>query len=68
MTEPELWTHPETVGSEDVTRFKVEALDGSIGKVDEVTQPERIWLPSGRHDFREEGHASGAGHQTSGRR
>lgn len=33
----ELWTYPDTVGRLDVTGFDVEALDGSIGKVDEAT-------------------------------
>ena len=33
----ELWTYPETVGRLDLSGFEVEALDGSIGKVDEVT-------------------------------
>jgi hypothetical protein len=34
----DLWTYPETVGRLDLTGFEVEALDGSIGKVDEATQ------------------------------
>jgi hypothetical protein len=34
----ELWTYPETVGRLDLTGFEVEAVDGSIGKVDEATQ------------------------------
>jgi hypothetical protein len=34
----ELWTYPETVGRLDLTGFDVEAVDGSIGKVDEATQ------------------------------
>jgi hypothetical protein len=33
----DLWTYPETIGRLDVTGFKVEAADGSIGKVDEST-------------------------------
>jgi hypothetical protein len=33
-----LWTYPETVGRLDLTGFDVDALDGSIGKVDEATQ------------------------------
>jgi len=33
----ELWTYPETLGRLDVTGFDVEAQDGSIGKVEEVT-------------------------------
>jgi hypothetical protein len=33
----ELWTYPETVGRLDLSGFDVEALDGSIGKVDEAT-------------------------------
>jgi hypothetical protein len=32
-----LWTYPETVGRMDLTGFDVEAVDGSIGKVDEAT-------------------------------
>ena len=32
-----LWTYPETVGRMDLTGFEVEAVDGSIGKVDEAT-------------------------------
>lgn len=31
----DLWTFPDTVGRLDVTGFQVEAVDGSIGKVDE---------------------------------
>jgi hypothetical protein len=33
----DLWTYPENIGRLDVTGFKVEAADGSIGKVDEST-------------------------------
>jgi hypothetical protein len=33
-----LWTYPDTVGRLDLTGFDVEAVDGSIGKVDEATQ------------------------------
>ena len=33
----DMWTYPETLGRLDVTGFDVEAKDGSIGKVDEVT-------------------------------
>jgi hypothetical protein len=34
----EMWTHrDETVGDLDVTGYSVEAVDGSIGKVDEAT-------------------------------
>jgi PRC-barrel domain protein len=35
--ERDMWTYPETLGRLDVTGFVVEAQDGSIGKVDEVT-------------------------------
>jgi hypothetical protein len=35
--ERDLWTYPETVGRLDVSGFEVEAVDGSIGKVDEAT-------------------------------
>jgi hypothetical protein len=34
----DLWTYPKTVGRIDLTGFEVEAVDGSIGKVDEATQ------------------------------
>ena len=34
----DLWTYPETVGRMDLTGFDVEAVDGSIGKVDEAAQ------------------------------
>ena len=34
----DLWTYPETIGRLDLTGFDVEAVDGSIGKVDEATQ------------------------------
>jgi PRC-barrel domain len=34
----DLWTYPETVGRIDLTGFDVEAVDGSIGQVDEATQ------------------------------
>jgi hypothetical protein len=38
MTNLDLWTYPETSWSDlDVVGFKVEALDGSIGKIDEAT-------------------------------
>ena len=33
----DLWTHPDTVGRLDLTGFEVEAVDGTIGKVDEAT-------------------------------
>jgi hypothetical protein len=34
----DIWTYrEETVGDVDLTGFKVEAVDGSIGKVDEAT-------------------------------
>src|SRR5678815_397208 len=32
-----LWTYPDTVGRLQMTGFEVEAVDGSIGKVDEAT-------------------------------
>jgi hypothetical protein len=32
-----MWTYPESLGRLNVTGFDVEAKDGSIGKVDEVT-------------------------------
>jgi PRC-barrel domain len=32
-----LWTYPETVGRLEMAGFEVEAVDGSIGKVDEAT-------------------------------
>jgi hypothetical protein len=35
--ERDLWTYPETVGRLDMSGFDVEAVDGSIGKVDEAT-------------------------------
>jgi hypothetical protein len=35
--ESELWTYREPVRNVDLTGFKVEAMDGSIGKVDEAT-------------------------------
>ena len=34
----DLWTYDETIGRLDLTGFEVEAVDGSIGKVDEATQ------------------------------
>jgi hypothetical protein len=38
MTVAEIWTlNVETVPNVDLSGFKVEALDGSIGKVDEAT-------------------------------
>src|SRR5215218_8595839 len=36
-TTTDLWTFPDTVGRLDLTGFGVEAVDGSIGKVDEAT-------------------------------
>jgi hypothetical protein len=36
--EVDIWTYrEETIGDVDLTGFKVEAVDGSIGKVDEAT-------------------------------
>jgi hypothetical protein len=35
--ERDLWTYPESVGRLDTSGFDVEAVDGSIGKVDEAT-------------------------------
>jgi PRC-barrel domain len=32
-----MWAYPEELGRLDITGFDVEAKDGSIGKVDEVT-------------------------------
>ncbi|HET8872717.1 MAG TPA: PRC-barrel domain-containing protein [Gaiellaceae bacterium] len=38
MSTMELWTYRETsIGTMDLTGFEVEAVDGSIGKVDEAT-------------------------------
>jgi hypothetical protein len=37
MMESNLWTYRETVRDVDLTGFKVEAVDGSIGKIDEAT-------------------------------
>jgi hypothetical protein len=38
MSTTELWTYRETsIGTMDLTGFDVEAVDGSIGKVDEAT-------------------------------
>jgi hypothetical protein len=38
MSAPEIWTYRETVaGTTDLTGYEVEAIDGSIGKVDEAT-------------------------------
>ena len=38
MSTTDLWTHADTtIGTTDLTGFKVEAIDGSIGKVDEAS-------------------------------
>jgi hypothetical protein len=37
MMDPELWTYRDTVRHLDLTGFKVEAVDGSIGKIDEAS-------------------------------
>jgi hypothetical protein len=38
MTAADLWTYrDETIGTMDVTGYDVEAIDGSIGKIDEAT-------------------------------
>jgi hypothetical protein len=37
MTIAEMWTFTSTTANVDLTGFKVEARDGSIGKVDEAT-------------------------------
>ncbi len=38
MTAADLWTYrDETIGTTDVTGYEVEAIDGSIGKIDEAT-------------------------------
>ncbi len=38
MTARDMWTYgDETIGDVDLTGFEVEALDGSIGKVDEAS-------------------------------
>jgi hypothetical protein len=37
MTSAEMWTFTTTTANVDLTAFKVEARDGSIGKVDEGT-------------------------------
>jgi hypothetical protein len=33
----DIWNYPETVGRLDLTGFRVEAADGSIGKVDQTS-------------------------------
>lgn len=41
MTTTDVWTYRETIvgglGTKDIVGFKVEALDGSIGKIDDAT-------------------------------
>ena len=38
MTSADLWTHRDTtIGTTDLSGYSVEAIDGSIGKVDEAT-------------------------------
>jgi hypothetical protein len=38
MTTTDLWTYPQSaIGQVDITGFKVEAIDGDIGKVDRAT-------------------------------
>ena len=38
MSAADLWTHRDTtVATTDITGFSVEAIDGSIGKIDEAT-------------------------------
>ena len=38
MSTTDLWTHSDTrIGTMDLTGFSVEAIDGSIGKIDEAT-------------------------------
>jgi hypothetical protein len=38
MSAAEIWTYRETItGTTDLTGYEVEAIDGSIGKVDEAT-------------------------------
>jgi hypothetical protein len=38
-TMTDIWTYPDyaTLGSADITGFKVEAIDGEIGSIDEAT-------------------------------
>ena len=38
-TMTDIWTYPDyaTLGSTDITGFKVEAMDGEIGSIDEAT-------------------------------
>ena len=38
-TMTDIWTYPDyaTLGSTDITGFKVEAIDGEIGSIDEAT-------------------------------
>jgi len=37
MTTTDLWTYRDTTMGTDVTGYKVEAMDGSIGKIDEAS-------------------------------
>jgi hypothetical protein len=37
MSTADLWTYESTLASTDLTGYKVEATDGSIGKIDEAT-------------------------------
>jgi hypothetical protein len=37
MSTPDLWTYQSTLASTDLAGYKVEATDGSIGKIDEAS-------------------------------
>ena len=37
MATVEIWTYREQTGAADLTGYRVEALDGSIGKIDEAS-------------------------------
>jgi len=65
----EMWTYRSTIvplKGMDLTGYKVEALDGSIGKVDEATyatEGSYVVVDTGL-DLRLEGHASRRDHRT----
>jgi len=45
MSAADLWTyHDTTIGTADLTGFTVKAIDGSIGKIDEDTADEKVFV------------------------
>ena len=61
MSTTDIWTHRDTsLAGTDLTGYKIEAMDGSIGKIDEASNEvgaSYLVVATGRLDLRQEGPA-----------